>query len=144
MASAYRGEDVASLLGEIERLVGSGTDMGMLSNLHNSRAVAALTAGDLVAAYAEFHRAAVNDPADTDAASDAAHAALWRGDMATLLDPAEPEVLAAADPAREILIRLRARPFLARLESAMQRDMPQVRREPSTPPSAERVPTADR
>jgi len=42
-------------------------------------------------------------------------------DMATLLDPAEPEVQAAAERAREILVRLRARPFLERLEAAMAR-----------------------
>jgi hypothetical protein len=41
--------------------------------------------------------------------------------MATLLDPAEPEVRAAADAAREILSRLGATPFLARLDAAMQR-----------------------
>jgi len=41
--------------------------------------------------------------------------------MASLLDPAEPEVRAAADAAREILIRLRAQPFLERLDTAMAR-----------------------
>jgi hypothetical protein len=41
--------------------------------------------------------------------------------MASLLDPAEPVVRAAADSAREILTRLGAKPFLARLETAMQR-----------------------
>ena len=40
-------------------------------------------------------------------------------DMATLLDPADPEVRAAADAAREILVRLEAVPFLARLDAAM-------------------------
>jgi tetratricopeptide (TPR) repeat protein len=42
-------------------------------------------------------------------------------DMAILLDPAEPEVRAAADAAREILVRLEAAPFLARLDAAMAR-----------------------
>ena len=42
-------------------------------------------------------------------------------DMATLLDPAEPEVRAAADAAREILVRLRAKPLLERLEAAIER-----------------------
>ena len=42
-------------------------------------------------------------------------------DMATLLDPADPEVRAAADAAREILVRLEAAPFLARLDAAMAR-----------------------
>jgi tetratricopeptide (TPR) repeat protein len=42
-------------------------------------------------------------------------------DMAMLLDPTDPEVRAAADSAREILTRLGAKPFLARLEAAMTR-----------------------
>jgi hypothetical protein len=42
-------------------------------------------------------------------------------DMATLFDPAEPEVRTAADDAREILVRLEAAPFLARLDAAMAR-----------------------
>jgi hypothetical protein len=40
-------------------------------------------------------------------------------DMAQLLDPDEPEVRAAADTAREILVRLEAAPFLARLDAAL-------------------------
>jgi hypothetical protein len=39
--------------------------------------------------------------------------------MATLLDPSDPEVRAAAEAAREILVRLGAKPFLERLEAAM-------------------------
>ncbi len=42
-------------------------------------------------------------------------------DMATLLNPTEPEVRAAAQAAREILVRLEAAPFLARLDAAMER-----------------------
>jgi class 3 adenylate cyclase/tetratricopeptide (TPR) repeat protein len=42
-------------------------------------------------------------------------------DMAILLDPADPEVQAAADAAREILVGLEAAPFLARLDDAMAR-----------------------
>jgi len=42
-------------------------------------------------------------------------------DMATLLDVDEPEVRAAVSTAREILERLGAKPFLARLEAAMRR-----------------------
>ncbi len=47
--------------------------------------------------------------------------ALTAIDMATLLDPAEPEVRAAAEAARETLTRLRAQPFLERLETALKR-----------------------
>jgi hypothetical protein len=40
-------------------------------------------------------------------------------DMALLLDPAEPEVVEVAASTREILERLRARPYLERLEAAL-------------------------
>jgi len=49
-------------------------------------------------------------------------------EMASLLDPAEPEVRAAADAAREILTRLRAQPFLERLDTAMARPSPVIRK----------------
>jgi class 3 adenylate cyclase/tetratricopeptide (TPR) repeat protein len=45
--------------------------------------------------------------------------ALTSIDMATLLDPAHPEVQAAGESGREILSRLRASPFLARLTTAL-------------------------
>ncbi len=41
--------------------------------------------------------------------------------MATLLKPADPEVLAAAAAAREILVRLEAAPFITRLDAALAR-----------------------
>jgi predicted ATPase len=44
-------------------------------------------------------------------------------DMAQLLDPAEPEVRAALDGARDILVRLEAAPFVARLDAALARSM---------------------
>ncbi len=47
--------------------------------------------------------------------------ALCGVDMATLLDPADPDVRAAADAAREILVRLEAAPFVARLDAALAR-----------------------
>jgi tetratricopeptide (TPR) repeat protein len=53
-------------------------------------------------------------------------------EMATLLDPADPVVRAAAERAREILVPLRARPFLDRLEVAMSRRDDLARRAPST------------
>ena len=40
-------------------------------------------------------------------------------DMAILLDPADPEVRAAIESARDILVRLGARPYLDRLEAAV-------------------------
>ncbi len=42
-------------------------------------------------------------------------------EMATLLDPALPEVVVAGAVAREILVRLGAKPFLARLDAALSR-----------------------
>ncbi len=42
-------------------------------------------------------------------------------DMALLLDPADPDVRAAASATREILVRLEAAPFVARLDAAMTR-----------------------
>jgi len=39
-------------------------------------------------------------------------------DMALLLDPGEPDVRAAAEAAREILVRLEAAPLVARLDAA--------------------------
>ena len=41
--------------------------------------------------------------------------------MATLLEPADPEVRPAAEAAREILVRLQAAPFIARLDAATVR-----------------------
>jgi class 3 adenylate cyclase len=45
--------------------------------------------------------------------------ALCATDMASLLGPADPEVSAAAERAREILVRLAARPLLERLDAAL-------------------------
>ena len=66
--------------------------------------------------------------------------ALCALDMATLLDPAEPEVRAAAEAARAILTRLRAMPFLDRLDAALARSSSVTasapdRRERSSSPS---------
>jgi hypothetical protein len=43
-------------------------------------------------------------------------------EMATLLDPSEPEVHAAVTSARQILVRLEAAPFLERLDAAATRN----------------------
>ena len=47
--------------------------------------------------------------------------ALCAIDMATVLDPSDPEVRAVAEAAREILVRLRATPFIERLDAALAR-----------------------
>jgi hypothetical protein len=47
--------------------------------------------------------------------------ALTAVDMATLLDPADPAVRDAAAAGREILVRLRAAPFVDKLDAALAR-----------------------
>ena len=47
--------------------------------------------------------------------------------MAILLDPADPEVRAAAEAAREILVRLGAAPFIERLDAALASTSDQVK-----------------
>ncbi len=59
--------------------------------------------------------------------------------MATLLDPAEPEVRAAAEWAREILVRLGAAPFVARLDAALLASQTQER-DPLPSAAAESAP----
>jgi tetratricopeptide (TPR) repeat protein len=198
---AFRGEDVTSAIAELTALVGSSTDLSFAVNLHEARGSAALAAGQLAEAYADFRVTAESNSSvsSTDARASAAHAAFWAGDvtgaagelsaieaagfrapavearkvmiraglaaaagrraeslglyreafrrwrelglvldealcgidMATLLDPAEPEVRAAAESTREILVRLRAAPLLARLDAAIGRPMPTA--EPAVP-----------
>ena len=62
--------------------------------------------------------------------------ALCAIDMAILLDPAEPEVRAAAEAARAILIQLRALPFLDRLDAALARTPGPVRARADAPATA--------
>jgi len=57
-------------------------------------------------------------------------------DMATLLDPSEPEVRAAAEATRQILVRVGAKPYIARLDAAMGRS---TSAEPSTSRAAEKT-----
>jgi class 3 adenylate cyclase/tetratricopeptide (TPR) repeat protein len=71
--------------------------------------------GHTAEALADY-REVLQDWADLGLAWDEA---LCRLDMALLLDPAEPEVRAAAAASREVLVRLRAAPFIARLDDAM-------------------------
>lgn len=52
-------------------------------------------------------------------------------DMATLLDPGDPDVRAAAGRSREILVRLEAAPFIERLDAAMA---PESHAGPIAPP----------
>jgi tetratricopeptide (TPR) repeat protein len=67
---------------------------------------------EALALYAEALRGWRNATSDWDEA-------LTGIDMAELLDPSEPEVAAAVSSTRAILERLRARPYLERLEAAV-------------------------
>jgi len=81
---AFRGEDVTAALAELTALVGSSTDLSLAVNLHEARGAAALAAGRLAEAYAEYRASAESNPSvsSTDGRSDAAHAAFWSGDIA--------------------------------------------------------------
>jgi hypothetical protein len=57
-------------------------------------------------------------------------------DMVILLDPADTEVRAAADAAREILTRLEAAPFIARLEASLARSEAAGGAAAPTPPAS--------
>ena len=61
--------------------------------------------------------------------------------MATLLEPADPEVRMAADAAREILVRLAAAPFIVRLDAAMARSSDRTGH-PAAPKAASVTPLA--
>jgi hypothetical protein len=59
--------------------------------------------------------------------------ALTSIEMATLLDPADPEVRAALAGGREILTRLAAAPFIAQLDAAVARSSGGTSRSPALP-----------
>jgi hypothetical protein len=59
--------------------------------------------------------------------------------MAILLDPTEPQVREATDASQEILSRLGAKPFLARLEAAMERHRSEPTPEPERSQEASSV-----
>jgi class 3 adenylate cyclase/tetratricopeptide (TPR) repeat protein len=68
--------------------------------------------------------------------------ALTAIDMASVLDPSERDVRAAADAARQILTRLRAAPFVERLDAAMERPAagaPETSTLPSSEPATSRT-----
>ena len=68
--------------------------------------------------------------------------ALCAIDMATLLDPSEPDVRVAAEAAREILVRLEARPFIARLDAAMSRPTAATEAAPARADATAEVPAS--
>ena len=78
-----------------------------------------------------IYRAAMNVWRDLGLVWDEALCAI---DMASLLGPGEPEVVAAAERARETLVRLRATPFVERLDAAMAARTVRARPEPVAAP----------
>ena len=187
---ALRGDPVAELLAEAERLAGDALDRQVLTGVLGSRAATILVRGELLPAAEAYRRAAALNPGSTqdyvdlaaraairagDAASaaadlaaieatglrgpaiDARRAAIQAGlaaldgrgadamalyrdanrrfrdaglsldegltaiEMATLLDPADPEVRAAVDAGRAVLVGLGARPFVDQLDAARAR-----------------------
>jgi class 3 adenylate cyclase/tetratricopeptide (TPR) repeat protein len=109
---------------ELEAMSSPGP--ALAADLETIRAGSAALAGALPEA-AEGYRRAMNMWHDLGLVWDEALCAI---DMATLLSPWEREVRAAADAAREILTRLGAKPFLARLEAAMDRQPSELAPEP--------------
>ena len=65
---------------------------------------------------------------------------LTASEIATLLDPADPEVRAALDAGRAISVGLGARPFLEQLDAAMARSADPARDRAALPGTASAVP----
>ncbi len=187
---ALAGDPVSDRIADMERLVGSSTELQPLTTVWIARAFAAFAAGRLDDARTDWQAMAGASPANLpDSISRAARSALWAGDadgaredlatleaagmhgpaihadrttiraglaalegraekaaglyaeaiqawrdlglawdealagldMAQLLDPSAPNVRAAAERSREILVRLGARPFIVRLDAALAR-----------------------
>ncbi len=77
-----------------------------------------------------LYRAAMLGFRDVGVPFDEARTAI---EMATLLDPAEADVRAAGEAAREILVRLGAAPFIALLDAALARPAESVARSDAAP-----------
>jgi tetratricopeptide (TPR) repeat protein len=187
---ALRGDPVAELLAEAERLAGDATDRQILVGVLGSRAASIMSRGELLPTAEAYRRAAaLHTGGALDYIDLAARAAIRAGDagsaagdlvaieatgvrgpaidarraaiqaglaaldgrgadamslyreanrrfrdaglpldegltaieMASLLDPADPEVRAAVEGGREILSRLAAKPLLEQLEAAAAR-----------------------
>jgi class 3 adenylate cyclase/tetratricopeptide (TPR) repeat protein len=82
LVPAYRGEDVAEELAEIERLVGAADDLSLQSQLYDARGNHALASGQLTEAFETLRQTAAANPSvyGTEALCLAARAALWMRD----------------------------------------------------------------
>ena len=210
---ALRGDPVAELLAEAERLAEDATDRQIRHGVLGSRAAWIMCRGDLLAAAEAYRRAAgLNTGATQDYIDLAARAAIRAGDvaaaaadlaafdaaggrgpaidarrtaiqaglaaldgrvaeaialyreanrrfresglaldegltaieMATLLDPADPEVRTAIGAGRAVLARLGAQPFIEQLDAAAARSGELARDRAALPASASAVPPRGR
>ena len=115
---ALWGGNMSRVRGALERLDATGVH-GPVVEIHRATLRAGLAAMDGRGAEAlGLYREALRDLHDLGLPWDQALTAI---DMATLLGPAEPEVRAAADTARTILVGFGARPFVDRLDAALAR-----------------------
>ncbi len=82
LVPAFRGEDVAGIIDELEQLLGASTDSTLGSNVHEVAGAGALAAGRLVDAYHEYELVSERISPVTGAALRllGAHAALWGSD----------------------------------------------------------------
>ncbi len=116
--AALLARDAAAVSADLEALEGLGVHGPWFDACRTSiRAGLAALNGRLGDAQA-LYRDALRRLREIGVALDEALTAI---EMATLLDPAEPDVRAAAGAAREILVRLGATPFIARLDEALAR-----------------------
>jgi len=126
--AALWGGDAAAALADLHEVAGTGRRGRALDNDQAViRAGIAALDGRPAEALAAY-RQALRTWRDLGCVWDEALSAV---DMATLLDPTEPEVQAAAASGREILTRLGAKPLLALLDAAMTGTRAAVRVEPS-------------
>jgi class 3 adenylate cyclase/tetratricopeptide (TPR) repeat protein len=115
---ALWGGDSARVKEALERLDATGVH-GPVAEIHRATLRAGLAAIDGRSTEAlGLYREALRGLHDLGLPWDQALTAI---DMASLLDPTEPEVRAAADAARQILVGLGARPFVDRLDAALAR-----------------------
>jgi hypothetical protein len=107
--------DAKALLGRLEEVGGSGP--APEARLATVRAGIAALEGKPVEAMAQY-REALRGWRETNAVWDEVMTGF---DMAELLDPAEPEVASVLASTRQILEKLRAKPYLTRLDALTAR-----------------------
>jgi class 3 adenylate cyclase/tetratricopeptide (TPR) repeat protein len=96
LVPAFRGDDVADILIELDSLLGSSTELSLAANVREARGAAALASGRLHDAIVEYRTCAelMTNVGASDPRMYAFHAALWAGDIAEAR--AESEAIAAS------------------------------------------------